>query len=377
MSKRVLIVQPTIPAYRDWLIRALFDRYGEALTVFAGKSEPDGTTTPESVSSRITIRGRARRIMGAAIWQSAVPLSLFRHARQTVVLVGNLHYLNLFLWLPLLWLRRSRVLFWTHLGLFSGPIGMRDRIRLWFMRRVAGVLLYTVKEAELARSRYGLTNVFPLNNTVDTDEVLSIVGSSQEWRSHIASRPLGGPAAPLNLLFVGRVTDKARVPLLLQALAILREQGVHARLIVVGDGPQLPAARALASKLKVEDQIDWEPATYSQQRLWPYFARSTVFVYPGNVGLSLLHSFAYGLPSIIHDNRRHHNPEADALEPGINGELFAEGDAASLAERVRGIVQSPEHYRRMAENAFRTAHEQWSSGEMIRRYQHALDSVGI
>ena len=34
-----------------------------------------------------------------------------------------------------------------------------------------------------------------------------------------------------------------------------------------------------------------------------------IFVYPGEVGLSLIHAMAYGLPCLVHSDRLKHMPE--------------------------------------------------------------------
>ena len=59
--------------------------------------------------------------------------------------------------------------------------------------------------------------------------------------------------------------------------------------------------------------------------------RCRLFVYPGGVGLSLIHAMAYGLPSIIHDDRWRHMPEIAAFQDGRTGRTFEREDPGSLA----------------------------------------------
>ena len=50
------------------------------------------------------------------------------------------------------------------------------------------------------------------------------------------------------------------------------------------------------------------------------------FVYPGEVGLSIIHAMSYGLPAIIHNNINHHNPEHAAFTNEVNGLVFDENN---------------------------------------------------
>ncbi len=374
MADRILILQPTIPPYREWLIDRLLAHYGPRLQVVAGETEPDGTKTARRDDPRLLITGRARRI-GGAVWQSGVPWRVFARRYRAVVMVGNLRYLNLYLWLPWCWLTGARVLFWTHLGLRHDADSWGQRFRLAVLKRIDCTLLYTEAEQQRALAAYGLRNVTGLNNTIDTDEVLASMGGEAGWRRAIEARSRGEGACPAIVLFCGRVTAKARLPLLIEALARARAAGASMRLWVVGDGPQREAAMQLARDLHVGEHIDWHAATYDAAELARHFLGATFMVYPGNVGLSLLHAFAYGLPALIHDNRAAHMPEADALVPGTNGATFAEDDSDSLAREMRRMVSSGDDYRRMQEGAFATAYGAWSGEHMTARYIAALDAA--
>ena len=57
-------------------------------------------------------------------------------------------------------------------------------------------------------------------------------------------------------------------------------------------------------------------------------------VSPGNVGLTAMHSLAYGTPVITHNDFGHQMPEFEAIHEGINGTFFKEGNVESLAESI-------------------------------------------
>lgn len=370
----ILIIQPTVPQYRVWLMQGLLARYGDKLTIVAGHTDTEGASTAANLPAGVRIAGRVRRLFGGALWQTGLPLTLLLRRHRTVVIWGNLHLLNLYLWLPLLWLRGSRVFFWTQLRLVPGRKTLSQGFRLALLRRLTGVLLYTRHEAERAASEFGLTNTVGLNNTIDTQTVFRELGGRDGWQRAVAGRSAGTDGKPLVILFVGRLTGKAKVDLLIDSFAQLITAGRNARLSIVGDGPQKAECQKRASRLGIDGKIDWLPASFRNADLQPLFCAADIFVYPGNVGLSLLHSFAYGLPALIHDNRAAHMPEADALQPMVNGGLFREDDAASLAEQILALTASPQRHRLMQQAAFDTAHEVWSSDAMLAQYVHAIQS---
>jgi hypothetical protein len=57
-------------------------------------------------------------------------------------------------------------------------------------------------------------------------------------------------------------------------------------------------------------------------------------VSPGKVGLTAMHSMAYGTPVISHNTFDHQMPEVEAIVPGVTGDYFAEGSSEDLARVI-------------------------------------------
>ena len=64
-----------------------------------------------------------------------------------------------------------------------------------------------------------------------------------------------------------------------------------------------------------------------------------LFIYPGSVGLSLIHAYNYGLPSIIFSDMRYHMPESAAFKEGFNGISYKKDSATSLARSIDMYAQ--------------------------------------
>ncbi|MDA9017984.1 glycosyltransferase family 1 protein, partial [bacterium] len=53
-----------------------------------------------------------------------------------------------------------------------------------------------------------------------------------------------------------------------------------------------------------------------------YFDMSDLMISPGNVGLNCIHSLAYGVPVLTHDNFTYQNPEVEAINEGVTGMFY-------------------------------------------------------
>jgi len=92
------------------------------------------------------------------------------------------------------------------------------------------------------------------------DAVLERIDHSVPRYGDVYDRLVRAPAAEPELVFLGRVTPYKGLAVAIEALALLRsEQGIHARLIVVGpeDAAHGRELRGLAARLGVGEAIDW------------------------------------------------------------------------------------------------------------------------
>jgi len=98
--------------------------------------------------------------------------------------------------------------------------------------------------------------------------------------------PLTPAADPFDLLYVGELREAKGLPILLQALALLREEGRSVRLLMVGSGADAGLLEAKAEALGLAGAIAFEPA----QAIRSVLARGRIMVVP---------SFAESLPYVV------------------------------------------------------------------------------
>ncbi|SMX31740.1 glycosyltransferase [Maliponia aquimaris] len=134
------------------------------------------------------------------------------------------------------------------------------------------------------------------------------------------------------LLFVGRLAGVKGVPLLLEAVATLRDRFPDMRLTLIGDGPDRAALEAQAQALGITD-ITAFLGYRSQAEVADQLAHTDLFVLP---------SFAEGLPVVLMEALAAGVPVITTQIAGVpelvtengTGRLVPPGDAKALAEAI-------------------------------------------
>jgi len=371
---RVTICQPLIPAYRLPLYERLGALPGIELTVYAGDSA-------ESLQAIHT--GKSFRYVSAPVhrWafgfraQFAQVASATRRGIDLMILPWDIRYLTL---LPSVALARSAgipIVLWGH-GYSLRPNAITDAARNACGKLANGVLLYTRSIAARLVEECGFSGerVFVAQNALDQAPI-------QAARQHWLDRPQEladfqrsqGLDPAQTILFVSRLTADNRIELLLQATQALSKDYPRLKTVVIGDGSQRVQLEALARSLGIEDRAIFAGAIYEESRLAPWMLSATLFCYPTNIGLSLLHAFGYGLPAVTSDDRRAQNPEIEALVPGANGLEYKGGHLNDMVGSCARILGDAELRQRLATSALRTARERYSLDQMVDGFEQIFN----
>lgn len=363
---RVAIVQPALPAYRVPVFRELAGRPGLEVTVYHAEqsdlanAEASGFRA-EPVSQRAMLGGRL--ILAPTVWRLA-------SRRRADVLVAGWNTRSVLLPPALLRARLGRVgtVLWGHgysKSEGSGRRGLRDRLG----GLADSVVFYNHGAAEAFRARNPRhRGVFVAANSLDQDEIQR---AREDWlrrpadlASFRSGHRLHGPTA----LFVSRLLEENRVDLLLRATAAVDELTT----VIIGKGPDRERLETLARDLGIAERVRFTGAIYGEDAIAPWFLAADVFVYPVNIGLSIMHALGYGVPVVTSDHLAGHNPEIEALQPGVNGLLYRDGDLDALADAIRAIVNDPPRREAMGEAARRTVLERFNIPRMVDGLEAAI-----
>ncbi len=270
-------------------------------------------------SGRYLVQGRLMRLA-------------IRRDIQAIVFSGDAHFLTTWISALLARLSGKRVLFWTH-GWIRQEHGPKRWIRCAFYHLAHGLLLYGHRARSIGiKEGFRSEDLYVVYNSLDYEHQKALRAQITPERLGYVRRELfEEPHRPL-IICTSRLHKARRLDLLLEAIYVLRDQQHEVNLLLVGDGPERPTLERLASRYELPARF--YGACYDEETLAELIMTANVTVAPGKVGLTAMHSLAYGTPVITHDNPDQQMPEWEAITPGLNGAFFKQGDVADLARVI-------------------------------------------
>jgi glycosyltransferase involved in cell wall biosynthesis len=154
------------------------------------------------------------------------------------------------------------------------------------------------------------------------------------------------------ITYAGRLGPEKNIEVLLQAVALLRDQGVAAELAIAGHGSHEPILRAMAAELGIVRQVRFL-GTLLQEDLAQLLQVSDTFAIMSTSetqSMVLLQAMASGIPVVAADTRA--LPEF--VGPS-NGVLVDPHDPAGLARVLADLLAAPERRRQMGSGARQSA----------------------
>jgi glycosyltransferase EpsD len=150
------------------------------------------------------------------------------------------------------------------------------------------------------------------------------------------------------LFYAAEFNKNKNHQLLLHALASIKEQVPHARLLLAGKGPLLEACRELAGRLGIGSMVHFLGYRSDIDRLLPMCDVAVASSLREGLPVNIMEAMACGLPIVATQNRGHSELVAD----GQNGFVLAPDQVKAFAGRLLALSKSEELRNRMgAESA--------------------------
>lgn len=151
-------------------------------------------------------------------------------------------------------------------------------------------------------------------------------------------------------LYVGRITQRKGLKTLLEACAILKNQGYcNYTLLIVGEGDQRPELEAFIKERNIEDRVTWA-GWVDYGRLGAYFSQADVFVFPTYEdvwGMVVPEAMVFGKPVLCSKGAA----AAELIQEGENGYIFDPHNAKELAHVMGILLDNPELIASMGERS--------------------------
>jgi glycosyltransferase involved in cell wall biosynthesis len=175
------------------------------------------------------------------------------------------------------------------------------------------------------------------------------------------------------ILFVGRMVEKKGVPVLIRAFAQVRSRLRDAELIMIGEGPDLEAAKQLAVDLNVPVSFEGkQPADVvltllNETRVLCLPSLTAANGDAEGLGIALLEAQACGVPVVTSAR----GGATEGIIDGVTGFAFSEGDVEELSARLCAVLEDDDRALAMSHAAREFAVRTFD----IRKCTHQLEDL--
>lgn len=268
------------------------------------------------------------------LWQTGLIRLAVSARYDAIIYLGSMYFLSTWCSAIVARLFGKKVLMWSH-GYLREEVGLRGFLRKTFYRLSDGMLLYGHRARRIMiGTGFPESRLFVIYNSLDYEKQKAVRESVSAESVQISRRRLFAyPEYPV-LFFIGRLTHRKRLDMLLDAVRRLHVNHRPVNLLFIGGGPAESSLRLLASESGLPDWVHFHGPCYGEDELGRLIMSADICVSPGEVGLTAIHSMAYGKPVITHDDFSLQMPEFESIVPGETGGFFAHGDTASLAATI-------------------------------------------
>ena len=252
----------------------------------------------------------------------------------------------------------ARVLYQVHGGALPQQFFGRSRLLSSFLR---GTLRIPDAIVVLAREELQAYRGF-----VPSQRVLAIPNAIDCTLYSSLERPQANAAAPLKLLYIGRVVRDKGLYEALEGLKAAQARGVRANLVIAGSGPEEQSLKRFAEKQGLCGTVAFAGPVFGEGKL-QLLAAADVFLLPSyreGLPYALLESMAAGTPVIT--TRVGGIP--DVVIDGVNGLFVPRRDALSIARAIITLAGDRRALARMSEACKRTI----AAGYSVERQSEEL-----
>lgn len=190
--------------------------------------------------------------------------------------------------------------------------------------------------------------IFQGSYCLDLDYLMQLAEAARPRRREIRQQ-LGVDDSDWLFLFVGRMLPQRGLPVLLRAYAQLSRRQPAAKLLLVGDGHELPWLKEQRTRLGLSGLILLAPMP--MQKLTDYYLAADAYVMPAlfeRYSLALAQAAICGLPMISTERV---GAVKDYIQEGYSGYIVPPGNDQALMEAMERTATNRDEARALGRNA--------------------------
>ena len=165
---------------------------------------------------------------------------------------------------------------------------------------------------------------------------------------------------------VASLTENKGHASLLQAFREIIKEYPKARLLIIGDGPEMSNLINLSDRLGIQHNVNFCGV---QQNVFPYLACLDIFVLPSifreGFPCTIIEAMAMAKPVVA--SNLHGIPEA--VQDNVNGLLFPPGDSSSMAKALLRLTRDQKMSRAFGEQGKKIYQATFTFEQMMKRLE--------
>lgn len=269
---------------------------------------------------------------------------------------------------------KPKLFLWTH-GWYGKESKLEKKIKHLCYRNLNGILVYGDRAKELMITEgFDGDKIYPIHNSLNYEKQLSLRKSlHKDNRNHLQKHFKNDYPT---IIFIGRLTSVKRLDMLVEALAILKNQNEIFNLVFVGEGSERDALEKKVRVLKLSNHVWFYGACFDEDTNASLLYNADLCVSPGNVGLTSIHSMMFGCPVVSNDDFNHQMPEFEVIKPNITGGFFKAYETEDLVRAISDWFRMNQSRREdIREECYRVIDEEWNPNYQYVVLTKALENA--
>jgi colanic acid/amylovoran biosynthesis glycosyltransferase len=352
-------------AARPWTARALYTRFFDFPTA--------GALALEFVRQPWRLTSLFARLVAGTLTRPGTLLRTLAVFPKSVLLARELRRRGV---------RHVHAHFATHPTTMALVISTLSRIPFSFtvhahdIQLDRALLRWKLREARFVRSisefnRRFLSDLYP-----ESAGKIEVIHVGIEPERYVPTAIEAGRMTEPEILCVAGYRPYKGLRYLVEACAMLRDEGVVFRCDLVGHGPLQEELEALIRELRLEDVVRLA-GPRPENEVARMMSAATIFVLPSiiapdgqmeGIPVALMEAMASGRPVVSTSI----SGIPELIEDGVSGRLVPPGDAAALASAIRSLLTNPSGARQLGQRARAKVREDFALAGCVTRLNARL-----
>jgi glycosyltransferase involved in cell wall biosynthesis len=376
----VIIFQQVVPHYRTAFFRELNRYLNGQMVVCAAQKPTQGMEVEKGIECDFALRNIQTVTLQLPFSKSMVSMqphaiaSLVSRRCPVIIMMNQVSCVDSWILLLASRILRKKIILWGH-GISTRDGRATVKLRKIMMQLAHANIVYSESGKERA-TREGLQSkkLFVAYNALDTERSKALknkIGITELERFR-RDNDLQGRRL---VFFSGRLQDRKKPGLLVQAMQEVSRAIPDSLAIIVGEGPMRKSLQTLIKDLGLDQHVRLLGAVFDEEIVARYLLCSNVAVMPSAAGLAIQHAFAYGVPIIVGDDMTSHGPEISLVENGSTGYFFKDDDYEALSRLISLILSNEGERNRLSRNCTQIIEEKNNIGNMVAGFSDAINFV--